>query len=85
MNINLLELFGGICGFTKGLEDAGFKIDKQYLSEVDKYATAVSRYNYPGAVQLGDIKTVIQKLEDLGVKKCHFEWHKKNTPIKRVK
>lgn len=56
--INLLSLFSGIEGFGKGLEDAGFTIKKHYCSEIDKYASAVTRYNYPDAIQLGDIYNV---------------------------
>ena len=58
MKINLLELFSGICGFSMGLEQAGFVINKHYLSEVDKYANSVSRFNYPDSIQLGDIQNV---------------------------
>lgn len=54
--INILELFGGICGFSLGLKNAGFKINKLYYSEVDNYARAVTRYNYPDAIQLGDVR-----------------------------
>jgi len=58
MKINLLSLFSGIEGFAKGLEDGGFEINKHYTSEIDKYANAVTRYNYPRAINLGSIRAV---------------------------
>jgi len=61
MKINILELFGGICGFSKGLEQAGFEINKQFYSEIDKYAGYVTKYNYPDAVQLGSVTGVIRE------------------------
>jgi site-specific DNA-cytosine methylase len=61
MKINLLSLFSGIEGFALGLEKAGFEIDKHYTSEVDKYASQITRRNYPGAVELGSVTTVTKK------------------------
>ena len=41
MKIKIIELFSGIGGFSKGLEQAGFEIEKQYFSEIDKHAIAI--------------------------------------------
>jgi len=54
-DIVLLDLFSGIGGFTKGLEDAGFNIVKHYYSEIDKHAIANYRYNYEKAECVGSI------------------------------
>jgi site-specific DNA-cytosine methylase len=37
------------------LERAGYKVDKYYASEIDKYAIQVTMKNYPDTIQLGDV------------------------------
>ena len=59
--INLLDLFSGIGGFHKGLEQAGFEIGWNGFSDIDKYANAVYQYNYPEAINLGSITTIQHK------------------------
>ena len=56
--INLIELFSGIGGFTKGFQDAGYKIKKHYFSEIDKHAIANYKYNYPNAEHIGSVTDV---------------------------
>ncbi len=60
----MLDLFSGIGGFHKGFEQAGFKFDWVGFSEIDKYASAVYKYNYKESEELGDIK-LIQPGRDL--------------------
>ena len=55
MNIILLDLFSGIGGFHKGLEDAGFVIEKSYYSEIDKHAIAIYKNKIKNAEYVGDI------------------------------
>lgn len=56
--INVLSLFDGMsCGMIT-LERAGIKVNKYYASEICKYATKVSEYNYPNVVRLGDVTKV---------------------------
>ena len=55
MKLNVLSLFDGISCGRVALERAGTIIDKYYTSEIDKYASAISRYHYPDNIELGDV------------------------------
>ena len=37
------------------LDQLGIKVDKYYASEIDKYAIAVAKENYPNTIHVGDI------------------------------
>ncbi|MEG1894600.1 MAG: DNA cytosine methyltransferase [Oscillospiraceae bacterium] len=53
--MNILSLFDGIsCGMI-ALERAGIKVDTYYASEIEPLALSISKKNYPGIVQLGDV------------------------------
>jgi DNA (cytosine-5)-methyltransferase 1 len=56
----LLELFSGIGGFGKGLEDAGFSFGKMYFSEIDKHAIANYKHHFKHAQYLGKVENVLQ-------------------------
>lgn len=58
MKINLLDLFSGIGGFSKGLSQAGFKIDKHYTSEIDKHAKAIYKRQFRESIEVGDVRHV---------------------------
>lgn len=58
MKIDLLELFSGTGGFTKGLQEAGFEINKHWYSEVDKHAIANYKYNFKDAKYIGSVTNV---------------------------
>ncbi|AZA51386.1 DNA cytosine methyltransferase [Chryseobacterium carnipullorum] len=53
--MNILELFSGIGGFSKGFEDAGFEIKNHYFSEIDKHAIANYKHNFPNAKFIGSV------------------------------
>ena len=61
--MKILSLFDGISGAYVALQRAGIKIEKYYASEIDKYTVAVSKYNFPNIIRLGDVKNV--KAKDL--------------------
>ena len=56
--INVLSLFDGISCGRLALERAGIQIGKYFASEVDKYATAISKKNFPDIIHLGDVKNI---------------------------
>lgn len=56
--MRLLDLFSGIGGFARGIEQAGIKIEEHYYSEIDKYAEAIYRRHYPRAQPLGAVADV---------------------------
>lgn len=57
-HIKYLDLFNGTGGFALGLQQAGFVFKKHYCSEIDKYAAANYKYNFPASIQLGDISGI---------------------------
>ena len=56
--MRVLSLFDGIsCGYV-ALERAGIGVSKYYACEIDKYAEAISKKNYPNIERLGDVTKV---------------------------
>ncbi|MBP2831282.1 DNA (cytosine-5-)-methyltransferase [Aquimarina sp. U1-2] len=60
-NLVLLDLFSGIGGFPKGLNEAGFIFRKHYFSEIDKYAIANYKYNFKKAIHVGAVESISKK------------------------
>lgn len=54
--VNILSLFDGTSAGRLAAERAGLKVNKYYASEIDKYAIAVSKKNFPDIIQLGDVE-----------------------------
>lgn len=54
--MNILSLFDGISIGRLAAERANLPIDKYYASEIDKYAIAVSKKNFPDIVHLGTVE-----------------------------
>ncbi len=53
--INVLSLYGGIeCGKV-ALDRAGIKVNKYFSSEIDKKAIAITKYNHPNIIHLGNV------------------------------
>lgn len=66
--MNHLDGFSGYGGFSLAFEQANWKLDKTYFSEIDKYAIANYKKNFPNAIYAGsitDIPTsgIIKKLD----------------------
>ena len=53
--MNVLSLFDGMSCGQIALNRAGVKYDHYFASEIDHYAMAVTRENYPHTTQLGDV------------------------------
>lgn len=51
----LLDLFSGVGGFHKGLEQAGFQFDHVMYSEIDKYAISVYQNHFKDAEYVGSV------------------------------
>ena len=54
--INVLSCFDGLSGGQLALEKSGIKVNQYFASEIDKFAIAVAKYNYPNTIHLGDVK-----------------------------
>ena len=57
-SINVLSCFDGLSGGQIALEKAGIKVNQYFASEIDKFAIAVAKYNYPNTIHLGDVKMI---------------------------
>lgn len=56
--LNVCSLFDGMsCGHI-ALERAGIPVNTYYASEVDIYATEITKKNYPDTIHLGDVRYV---------------------------
>jgi DNA (cytosine-5)-methyltransferase 3A len=53
--LNIVSLFDGISCGRVALDRAGIAVNSYVAFEIDKYARAVSRYNYPDIQQYGDV------------------------------
>lgn len=57
-SIRLLDLFSGIGGFSQGLKQAGFELEKHYFSEVNKHAIAIYHQQFTEAEYVGSVVNV---------------------------
>lgn len=55
---NYLDLFSGIGGFAKGIEEAGVKINNHFFSEIDPAPIRVYQEHFPHAKGVGDVATI---------------------------
>jgi len=56
--INVLSLFDGISIAQLALTELNIPINNYFASEVDKNATKVTQYHFPGTIQIGDVRNV---------------------------
>lgn len=69
-----LDGFSGYGGFHLGLEQAGFKFDKVYFSEIDKHAVACYKHNFPNSIYVGSITTIQRDTIPEGLDLFTFGW-----------
>ena len=53
--MKVLSLFDGISTGQYCLNDLGYDIEEYYASEIEESAIAITQYNYPNTIQLGDV------------------------------
>jgi len=56
--MNVLSLFDGMSCGQLALKRAKIKVDKYFASEIDPYAIQITQKNFPGTIQLGDVKKI---------------------------
>lgn len=56
--MNVLSLFDGMSCGQIALERAGIHVDNYFASEIDKYAMAVAKANYPNTKHIGSVVDV---------------------------
>ena len=56
--ITVLSLFDGMSCWRLALERAWIPVASYYASEIDRYATQVSKKNYPSIIPIGDVESV---------------------------
>lgn len=65
--MNILSLFDGISCGQQALKEANIKVDNYYASEIESSSIAITQYNFPNTIQLGDItKITEEQLDSLG-------------------
>jgi len=59
--VKVLSLFDGMSAGRIALERAGFEVEDYYASEIDKYASTISKKNWPDIIHIGDVTQVSYK------------------------
>ena len=66
--MNVLSMFDGMSGGQLSFQRAGLTVNKYYSCEIDKYAQAVTKANFPDTIFLGDVTKVdFSKLKDIDI------------------
>lgn len=59
--MKVLSLFDGLSCGRIALERAGVEVESYYASEIDKYASTISKKNWPDIIPIGDVTQVSYK------------------------
>ena len=60
-SMKVLSLFDGLSCGRLALERAGIEVESYYASEIDKYASTISKKNWPDIIPIGDVTQVSYK------------------------
>lgn len=60
-SMKVLSLFDGMSAGRIALERAGIEVEEYYASEIDKYASTISKKNWPDIIPIGDVTQVSYK------------------------
>lgn len=60
-SMKVLSLFDGLSCGRLALERAGIEVEEYYASEIDKYASTISKKNWPDIIPIGDVTQVSYK------------------------
>lgn len=58
MGINIFSAFDGISCGQIAVNNIGLEYDNYYSSEIDRFATGITQYNFPNTKQVGDITRI---------------------------
>ena len=58
VGLDCLSLFDGISGGQLALKNLGLPINRFYSSEIDPYPKAITSYNFPNTIDVGDVTKV---------------------------
>lgn len=59
--LTVLSLCDGMSCGQIALEQAGFKVDKYFASEIKDIAIKVTKENYPNTIHIGDVNKIFYK------------------------
>ena len=60
--MNVLSLFDGMSCGQIALNNLGFKVDKYFASEIDKYAMEIAKKNFPDTIHVGNVEFVTKEM-----------------------
>lgn len=61
LGINVLSLFDGISGTQEALKEMNVNVNNYYASEINKHTIAITQYQFPNTIQIGDVCKVSGK------------------------
>ena len=72
MGLTVLSLCDGIAGARVALDRCGIQVDRYYASEIKEPAIRCATENYPGIIEIGDVKKISYEDGFLKTEKGHY-------------
>jgi DNA-cytosine methyltransferase len=81
--MKILSLFDGMSVAQQALKNANIPVEAYYASEIDEYAIAVTRSNFPDTIQLGDVENIFynETFHELWVRKSDIRFMGSNIDL----